>query len=126
MERTIVLMASAPLPVGHLVEVTEQVGRDAANTVVAIADLETGVHYQRAEEPSGRVSIWQGRVLATTITATADGPRTAVRIDPTRVGAAEAKAALRGADAAAGAAKAEADRWGGSDRPPYEEPVRIW
>ncbi|GAB3598666.1 hypothetical protein [Microbacterium tumbae] len=127
MDRTLVLAASAALPVGHLVEVTEQLGQDGTpRSVVVIVDLETGVRYQRAEEPRGELAVWQGRVLTTTITSTADGPRTTVRVDPARSAAVEADAALRGADAAAGAAKAEADRWGGGDRPPHQEPVRIW
>jgi hypothetical protein len=52
--------------------------------------------------------------------------RTILTVDPIGPGAVGAKVALRGADAAADAAKAEADRWGGSDRPPAEEPERFW
>jgi len=131
MDRTLVMAASAPIPVGHRVEVAEQLDVESGTSaVVAIVDLETGVRYQRAEEPTAQLSIWQGSVLATTITTTADGPRTAMKIDVVRAAAAEgaldADEALRGADAAADAARAEAYRWGGSDRPPPEEPVRIW
>lgn len=127
MDRTLVLAASAPIPVGHRIEVVEQRDPESgAVDVIAITDLETGVRYQRTEEPTGELSVWQGRVLTTTVTATADGPRTAVRADAVRFAALGADVALREADAAADAAKAQADRWGGSDRPPPEEPVRIW
>ena len=126
MDRTLVLAASAPLPVGHRVEVAEQLDlASGTSTVMAITDLETGVRYQRAEEPSGELSVWQGRVLTTTITATADGPRTAVKVDAVRSAAFAADIALRGADAAAEAAKDESDRWG-SDPLPEREPDRFW
>lgn len=126
MDRTLVLAASAPIPVGHRVEVAEQLDlASGTSTVMAITDLETGVRYQRAEEPSGELSVWQGRVLTTTITATADGPRTAVKVDAVRSAASAADIALRGADAAAGAAKDESDRWG-SDPLPEREPDRFW
>jgi hypothetical protein len=126
MDRTLVMAASAPIPVGHRVEVAEQldfVGGTSA--VVAITDLETGVRYQRAEEPTGELSVWRGQVLTTTITATADGPRTSMKIDAVRSGAADAERALRSADAAAGAAKQESDRWG-SDPFPESQPDRYW
>ncbi|WP_460794825.1 hypothetical protein [Microbacterium sp. GXF0217] len=126
MDRTLVLAASAPIPVGHRVEVAEQVDlASGTSAVIAITDLESGVRYQRAEEPSGELSVWQGRVLTTTITATADGPRTAVKVDAVRSAAFDADIALRGADAAVDAAKGEADRWG-SDPFPEKEPDRFW
>ncbi|WP_243226068.1 hypothetical protein [Microbacterium sp. CIAB417] len=126
MDRTLVLAASAPIPVGHRVEVAEQLDLvGGTSAVVAITDLETGVRYQRAEEPSGELSVWQGVVLTTTVTSTADGPRTAMKIDAVRSGAAGADIALRGADAAADAARVEADRWG-SDPFPESEPDRFW
>src|SRR5690606_22248930 len=120
MDRTIVITASAPLAVGHLVEIVERVDADGAErTVVSITDRETGVHYQRegVTEPGGEPFVWHGRVLSTTVSATVDGPRTTVRVDPVRTPAVEAELALRGADAAVEAAKIEADRWGGSDKP---------
>ncbi|MGF6824391.1 hypothetical protein M2317_003320 [Microbacterium sp. ZKA21] len=126
MDRTLVLAASAPIPVGHRVEVAEQLDlASGTSTVVAITDLESGVRYQRAEEPSGELSVWQGKVLTTTITATADGPRTAVKVDAVRSAAFDADVALRGADAAVDAAKDEAVRWG-SDPFPEKEPDRFW
>ncbi|UYO95956.1 hypothetical protein OED01_10080 [Microbacterium sp. M28] len=130
MDRTLVLAASAPIPVGHRVEVAEQLDLDSGTSmVVAITDLETGVRYQRAEEPSGELSVWQGRVRATTVTSTADGARTAVKVGsaPAEASAPASAAdlALRMADAAAEAARGESDRWG-SDPLPEKEPDRFW
>lgn len=128
MDRTLVLAASAPLTVGHLVEIAEEAGAPGGGSaVVSITDRHTGVRYQRAAAATGDVSVWHGRVLATTIAVTADGPRTTVRVEPVRARAVEAELALREADAAAEAAKSESDRWGGSDKPPYQEPTRnVW
>ncbi|MGM1016645.1 MAG: hypothetical protein ACQEW8_03800 [Actinomycetota bacterium] len=127
MDRMLVLTMAAPIPRRHRVEVTEET--DAAfgrSSVLSIVDLETGVRYQRAEEPLGTLSTWVGRVLECTITSTADGARTALSVDPVGPGASEADVALHGADAAADAARVEAVRWSGvvPESPP--EAPRIW
>jgi hypothetical protein len=46
--------------------------------------------------------------------------------EPERPAAVDAEEALREADAAAGAAKAEANRWGGADTRPTEPKERFW
>lgn len=129
MDRTLVIALSAPIPRGHRVEVMEQFDEAGAASVVAIVDLETGVRYERAPVPDER-SSWIGTVLTCTISSKEGGSTGAVRttlvVDPVRPAASESDAALRGADAAADAAKAEADRWGGGHRPPWQEPTRIW
>ncbi|MFC5434358.1 hypothetical protein [Microbacterium suwonense] len=45
---------------------------------------------------------------------------------PERPAAVEAEQALREADAAAEAAKTEAERWGGADKLPSEPEKRFW
>lgn len=127
MDRLLVLNAQVAIAHGHRVEVTEQVDPFTQEPLVlAVVDLDTGIRYRRAEEPSGDFSRWIGRVLECTVTMGGAGARTSLLIDPIGPGATGAKVALRGADAAADAAKAEADRWGGVDRPPAEEPERFW
>lgn len=127
MDRTLVVTAQIAIAHGHRVEVTEQV--DAVtheSVVVALTDLDTGVRYRRADDPHGEFARWIGRVLDCTVTIGGHAPRTTLIVDPIGPGADAAKVALRDADAAADAAKAEADRWGGSDRPPAEEAERFW
>lgn len=130
MDRLLVLTAQVAIAHGHRVEVTEQLdpidplGQEPV--VLAVVDLDTGIRYRRAEEPKGDFSRWIGRVIECTVTMGGVGARTALLVDPIGPGATGAKIALRGADAAADAAKAEADRWGGVDRPPAEEPERFW
>lgn len=127
MDRLLVLSAQVAIAHGHRVEVTEQVDPFTQEPLVlAVVDLDTGIRYRRAEEPSGDFSRWIGRVLECTVTMGGAGAHTSLLIDPIGPGATGAKVALRGADAAADAAKAEADRWGGVDRPPAEEPERFW
>ncbi|PRA78851.1 hypothetical protein [Microbacterium sp. MYb66] len=127
MDRLLVLTAQVAIAHGHRVEVTEQVDPFTAEPVVlALVDLDTGVRYRRPEEPSGDVARWIGRVLECTVTIGGPAARTALLVDPIGPGATGAKIALRGADAAADAAKAEADRWGGADRPPAEDSERFW
>lgn len=46
--------------------------------------------------------------------------------EPERPAAVDAEEALRGADEAVDAAKAEADRWGGADKTPAEPKPRFW
>ena len=91
-----------------------------------LVDLDTGIRYRRAEDPSGDFSRWIGRVLRCTVTMGDAGAHTTLLVDPLGPGPTGAKVALREADAAADAAKAEADRWGGVDRPPMEESERFW
>ncbi|PRB09338.1 hypothetical protein [Microbacterium sp. MYb62] len=127
MDRLLVLTAQVAIARGHRVEVTEQVDPLTEEPVVlALVDLDTGIRYRRAQEPSGEASRWIGRILECTVTMGGAGAHTALLVDPIGPGATGAKIALRGADAAADAAKAEADRWGGADRPPAEEPERFW
>lgn len=126
MDRTIVFGAAAPIPHGHRIEVVEQVSDTDARTVMAVVDLETRVRYLQGASTSSEAVAWTGRVLDCTITSTRGGASTTLRVDPTGPGTAESDVALRGADAAAGAAKAEADRWGGADRVPEPETPRFW
>lgn len=127
MDRTLLFFGQVALPVGHRIEVTEHVDADTAQQVVlSLVDLDTGIRYRRGEEQRGAVSRWIGRVLECTVAMSAGGVRTTLLVDPIGPAATEAGDALRGADAAVEAAKAEADRWGGTDRPPPEEPERFW
>lgn len=127
MDRLLVIDAHVAIAHGHRVEVTEQVDPLGEEPVLlSVTDLDTGIRYRRPEEPSGDISRWIGRVLECTVTIGGIGARTTLLVDPIGPGATGAKIALRGADAAADAAKAEADRWGGADRPPAEEPERFW
>lgn len=127
MDRTLVVTAQLAIAPGHRIEVTEQVDPlTDAPVVFSIVDLDTGVRFRRAEDPYGEFSRWLGRVLDCTVTIGGHSPRTTLTVDPLGAEGTGAKVALRDADAAADAAKAEADRWGGSDRPPLEEPERFW
>ncbi|WEK60199.1 MAG: hypothetical protein P0Y60_12800 [Candidatus Microbacterium colombiense] len=126
MDRTLVLTAQVAIAPGHRVEVSERVDPFSDEPVlIEIVDLDTGIRYRR-EEARGESSRWLGRILECTVSIGERGVRTTLTIDPIGPGAVGAKVALRDADAAAEAAKAEADRWGGSDRPPAEEPERFW
>ncbi|MCK2037210.1 hypothetical protein KZC51_13835 [Microbacterium sp. SSW1-49] len=127
MDRTLVWTAQVAIPSGHRVEVTEQTDPlTQAPVLVSLLDLDTGILYRRAEEPLGDLARWLGRVLECTVIVEARVARTILTVDPVGPGAVGSTVALRGADAAADAAKAEADRWGGVDRPPAEEPERFW
>lgn len=126
MDRLLVLPAQVAIAHGHRVEVIEQIDLLTEEPVVlAVVDLDTGIRYRRSDEARGEFTRWIGRVLECTVTIGGAG-RTVLRVDPIGQEAAGAKGALHGADAAADAAKAEADRWGGTDRPPVEEPERFW
>lgn len=127
MDRVLVLAAQVAIAQGHRLEVTERLdGESGEQTLVGIIDLDTGIRYQHARSQHGELSRWIGRVLECTVILHGAGARTELTVDPISPGAPEAKAALRGADEAADAAKAEADRWGGTDRPPPAEPDRFW
>ncbi|GAA1121798.1 hypothetical protein GCM10009651_00460 [Microbacterium natoriense] len=126
MDRKLVLNAQLAIARGHRVEVTERRDDAADEAVVfAVIDLDTGIRYRRAEDPRGEVSRWLGRVLDCTVMIGGHGAHTVLSVMPDG-GGASAKAALRGADAAAEAAKAEADRWGGADRTPEPPAERVW
>ena len=126
MDRLLVFPAQIAIAHGHRVEVIEQIEPRADEAVVlSIADLDTGIRYRRSDDARGEFSRWIGRVLECTVTIGGSG-RTVLRVDPIGRDAAESKSALLGADAAADAAKAEADRWGGTDRLPAEETERFW
>lgn len=127
MDRLLVLSAQVAIAHGHRIEVTEQTDPLTDEPVVlTLVDLDTGIRYRRAEDPSGDFSRWIGRVLRCTVTMGDAGAHTTLLVDPLGHGPTGAKVALREADAAADAAKAEADRWGGVDRPPMEESERFW
>ncbi|MEW2460175.1 hypothetical protein AB0872_05745 [Microbacterium sp. NPDC047426] len=127
MDRMLVFAGQVALPLGHRIEVTEHdEGEGRESIVLSVVDLDTGIRYRRGEEARGALSRWIGRVLECTVTVSGGVTRTALLVDPVGPAASEAGVALRGADAAVEAAKAEADRWGGTDRPPAEEPERFW
>lgn len=127
MDRSLSLPAQVAIAPGHRVEVTEQIAPHTEEPVIfALVDLDTGIRYARAGDPRGEFSRWVGRVLNCTVTIGGGAGRTVLRVDPIGPGATGAKVALYGADAAADAAKAEADKWGGTDRPPAQEPERFW
>ncbi|WP_217184361.1 hypothetical protein [Streptomyces sp. AC495_CC817] len=126
MDRRLVLNAQLAIAQGHRVEVTEQFDPETGEpAVLVIVDLDAGIRY-RAEDPRGDVSRWLGRVVDCTVTIGSHGAHTVLTVAPDRAGTAGAKAALRGADAAVEAAKAEADRWGGADRAPEPPVERRW
>lgn len=127
MDRMLVLSAQIAIAPGHRVEVTEQADVDGEDPVlVGLIDLDSGIRFEWPDRRGGEVSRWVGRVLECTVTLSGGAERTVLTVDPIGTGGAGASVALRDADAAAEAAKAEADRWGGTDRPPQEEPERFW
>ncbi|MBM7470041.1 hypothetical protein JOD62_002589 [Microbacterium keratanolyticum] len=128
MDRSILLNGTVSIPLGHRVEVSESSTADSAAGVRihTIVDLDTGVEHRWDEHRPADAVIWTGRVLQCSIRFSGNAGETLLLIDPFTPGALGAKAALRGADAAADAAKAEADRWGGADRPPPEPEERFW
>lgn len=127
MDRTLVVTGQIAIAAGHRIEVTEHADPLTNEPVLlSLTDLDTGIRYRRAGDVSNEVSRWLGRVLDCTVTLGAQSARTTLTVDPIGPGSTGAKVALREADAAAEAAKAEADRWGGSDRQPVEETERFW
>lgn len=126
MDRTIEIAASAPIPHGHRIEVIERVDEAGARTLATVIDLETRIRYQQGVSAVAGAVTWTGRVLECTITSAKSRFSTTLLVDPIGPGSAEADVALRGADAAAEAAKGEALRWGGADREPEPEPPRFW
>lgn len=126
MDRTVIFPFSAPIPRGHRIEVAELIGESGSSSVVSIADLDSGVRFERSDTQVGEASSWMGTVLACTVSGAANRVRTTLTVDAARPGAAEADVALRGADAAADAASDEALRWGGGGPEPEPEPPRFW
>ena len=138
MDRRLVLNAHLAVARGHRVDVMEAVDEESGRaSVLQIVDLDSGIRYVRDEGARGDVVRWSGRVLDCTVTIDAGtigggtigaGSRTVLTIDieGDGAGATNAHAALLGADAAVEAAKAEADRWGGSDGVPEPETDRFW
>ena len=126
MDRRLVLNAQLAIAQGHRIEVTEQVEPESGEAIVlAIVDLDTGIRFRRAEEPRHEAVRWIGRVIECTVLIGGHGAHTALLVS-SDAGGASARVALRGADAAVDAAKAEADRWGGTDRGPEPPPPRFW
>lgn len=127
MDRRLVLTAQLAIARGHRVQVSEHLDVEGTErTVLAIRDLDTGITYRRADEPRGDVERWFGRVLECTVMIDGQGSHTVLVVDPEEHPASGADSALREADAAAEAAKAEADRWGGADRVPAPPAERVW
>lgn len=134
MERKLVLNAQLAIAHGHHLEVTEHVDESTGEAMLhSVVDLATGIRYRRVEEPRGEIVRWRGQVIDCTVTIGNYGAHTTLTVDVAGDGDADSddsatgvNAALHGADAAATAAKAEADRWGGVDRPPEPEAERFW
>lgn len=124
MQRTLVFHAAVPLSRGHRVEVVETLNTDGESSILAVTDLESSIRYELFESSSVTPKAWVGTVHACTVDLTRT--RTTLVVNLLESGSNGTKAALYGADAAADAAKAEADRWGGADRQPEPEPERFW
>lgn len=126
MERTLVFPAATPVPRGNRVEVVQVRDDEAdAGAVLAVRDLNRGISYRLRDSSRERVDVWRAVVRDCSIIDTAHGAQTTLTVvsaDPVQ----DAADALEDADAAAAAAKAESDRWGGADRPPPVVPDRFW
>ncbi|MFD5225871.1 hypothetical protein ACFWHT_09655 [Microbacterium sp. NPDC058342] len=122
MERKLVIAGSAPVPRGNRVEIAQA---RADGEVVAVHDLDRGILRTLRELPRDHVDLWRATVRDCAIVETARGVRTTLTVIAVDA-AGSAADALSEADAAAAAAKAESDRWGGSDRPPAETTERFW
>ncbi|WP_353114062.1 hypothetical protein [Microbacterium sp.] len=124
MERTIVLAASARIPRGSMVEVMQ--ADDADGAVIAVTEIGTGRRHGDPAPASGSTVAWRAQVLDCRASGSGAGRSqttlTLAAVDPVVA----ADVALREADAAASAAKAEADRWGGADKRPAPPKERFW
>ncbi|MDQ4212919.1 hypothetical protein [Microbacterium capsulatum] len=125
MSVTLILPLSAPLGVGRIVAVDEE------PRAVRVRDLTTGVVYRVPGSvlPELGALPWRGRVEACTVMVTEEGVVTELVLDAVPGGAVDLRGsaiALEGAEEAAAAAKAQAAIWGGTDRPPQQEPERFW
>lgn len=121
MQRTLVIAASAPVPRGNRVEI----GQTTDGTVIAVRDLDRGIQYQVRNPGADRIDIWRAVVRDCRVSESGRGASTSLVVSLTDA-ASDAEEALSEADAAAAAAKAESDRWGGADKPPAEVPDRFW
>ena len=128
MDRRLVVHAQLAISAGTRIEVFERVDElTGERALISLEDLDSGIRYRRAEEPRGDAVRWFGRVRSCVVTIGDGVAHTVLDVDADGDGpAAEATTALLGADAAVDAAKAEADRWGGSDRAPEPEAERFW
>ena len=121
MQRTLVISASAPVPKGNRVEVAQT----ADGTVIAVRDVDRGIQYKVRDVSREQVDVWRAVVRDCRVTESVRHPRTTLIVGFSDA-VSDAEEALSEADAAAAAAKAESDRWGGADKPPAEVPERFW
>lgn len=121
MQRTLVISASAPVPRGNHVEIAQA----ADGTVIAVRDIDRGIQYEVREVSREQVDVWRAVVRDCRVTESVRHPRTTLIVGFSDA-VSDAEEALSEADAAAAAAKAESDRWGGADKPPAEVPERFW
>lgn len=121
MQRTLVISASAPVPRGNHVEIAQA----ADGTVIAVRDIDRGIQYEVRDVSREQVDVWRAVVRDCRVTESARHPRTTLIVGFSDA-VSDAEEALSEADAAAAAAKAESDRWGGADKPPAEVPERFW
>lgn len=129
MDRKLVVNAHLAIARGHRIEVTERIDELAGETaILSVFDLDSGIRYRSLEEPREEIVLWTGHVVDCTVVIGGRGSHTSLTVtaDGGRSGSTGARSALRAADAAVDAAKAEADRWGGGDRLPEPEPERFW
>jgi len=121
MQRTLVIAASAPVPRGNRVEIAQA----ADGAVIAVRDLDRGIQYEVRDVSREQIDVWRAVVRDCRVTESGRDQRTTLVVGfSDAVSAAEE--ALSEADAAAAAAKAESDRWGGAGRPPAEVHERFW
>lgn len=137
MENRLVLAGSAVVPQGREILVEERPDAEGRSRVVSVTDAAAGVTYRWEAEPGGPSSRWSAVVVSCTVTTNGTQQRTVLVVDsvaesasaPARVVASvavDAEQALREADAAVDAARAEAYRWGGADRTPPKQQPRFW
>lgn len=128
MDRTITIPLPVAIAPGHRIQVLEHVDESGSRTLMMITDLESRIRYSAGAVTgaSAAQASWTGRVLECTVSPTRTGVSTVLLVDPAGSGAADTDVALRGADAAADAARDEALRWGGGDRVPEPEAPRFW
>ena len=77
----------------------------------------------RPQLAATEVDVWRAVVRDCRVTESVRHPRTTLIVGFSDA-VSDAEEALSEADAAAAAAKAESDRWGGADKPPAEVPER--
>lgn len=121
MQRTLVISASAPVPKGNRVEIAQT----SDGIVVAVRDVDRGIQYQVRDATHEPDKVWRAIVRDCRVTESARGASTSLLVSSTDAATA-AEEALGEADAAAAAAKAESDRWGGADKHPAQVADRFW